>query len=185
MNWEEWEEKSDDAKKIRAKYQYTHRLSRKGYVGLIVEIMEQTGMTEEEINRALLWKKAREMKNGDEPVEELLDNSCYLTVDVASNIVAKGTIMEFSYLGENIEVMMELCVQGEVSLPIPLEEEFIVKVKDVVGHILSWPRHLVIQCSDLGKATVKPMEKKANLVKEKELESKKGKNGKENQTRKG
>ncbi|KAI3511051.1 hypothetical protein L1887_18193 [Cichorium endivia] len=52
---------------------------------------------------------------------------------------------------ENIEVMMELCVQGEVSLPIPLEEEFIVKVKDVVGHILSWPRHLVIQCSDLEK----------------------------------
>ncbi|KAI3496750.1 hypothetical protein L1887_39124 [Cichorium endivia] len=34
-----WEEKSDDAKKIRAKYQYNHRLSRKGYVGLIVEIV--------------------------------------------------------------------------------------------------------------------------------------------------
>ncbi|KAI3732930.1 hypothetical protein L1987_64142 [Smallanthus sonchifolius] len=85
----------------------------------------------------------------DKPHEESLDNSCYLAVDVASNIVAKGAIMKYSDSGEIIEVMMEICVQGEAFLPIPLEEELIMKVKDAVGHILSWPRHLVIRCSDL------------------------------------
>ncbi|KAI3797623.1 hypothetical protein L1987_32883 [Smallanthus sonchifolius] len=34
------------------------------------------------------------------------------------------------------------------------------KVKDAVGHILSWPRHLVIRCSDLEKAVAKPKSKK-------------------------
>jgi hypothetical protein len=45
--------------------------------------------------------------------------------------------------------MIETCVQGEALVPIPLEEEFVEKVKDALGYILSWPRHLVIQCSDL------------------------------------
>ncbi|KAI3695492.1 hypothetical protein L1987_78489 [Smallanthus sonchifolius] len=84
-----------------------------------------------------------------EPHEESLDNSCYLALDVASNTVAKGAIMKYSDSGENIEVMMEVCVQVEAFLPIPLEEELIMKVKDAVGHILSWPRCLVIRCSDL------------------------------------
>ncbi|KAI3821489.1 hypothetical protein L1987_09057 [Smallanthus sonchifolius] len=96
----------------------------------------------------------------DKPHEESLDNSCYLAVDVASNIVAKGAIMKYSDSGEIIEVMMEICVQGEAFLPIPLEEELIMKVKDAVGHILSWPRHLVIRCSDLEKAVAKPKSKK-------------------------
>ncbi|KAI3815296.1 hypothetical protein L1987_14958 [Smallanthus sonchifolius] len=96
----------------------------------------------------------------DKPHEESLDNSCYLAVDVASNIVAKGAIMKYSDSGEIIEVMMEMCVQGEAFLPIPLEEELIMKVKDAVGHILSWPRHLVIRCSDLEKAVAKPKSKK-------------------------
>ncbi|KAI3773956.1 hypothetical protein L1987_48495 [Smallanthus sonchifolius] len=56
--------------------------------------------------------------------------------------------------------MMEICVQGKALLQIPLEEEFIVKVKDVVGHILSWPRHLVIRCSDWENVVAKPMRKK-------------------------
>lgn len=45
--------------------------------------------------------------------------------------------------------MIETILQGEALVPFPLEEEFIVKVKDALGHILSWPRHLVIRCSDL------------------------------------
>ncbi|KAI3777726.1 hypothetical protein L1987_47528 [Smallanthus sonchifolius] len=168
-----------------------------------VRKMQQTDKTEGEIDRATLWKKARELKTrGFDPevqviadkialgteeqrghvrgmgkfvkplqyffepktvkqysvderfnkIEEELqtlkkeDNSCFLAVDVASNIVAKGAIMNYS---ENIEVMMEVSIQGEALLPIPLEEEFITNVKDAVGHILTWPRYLVIRCSDL------------------------------------
>lgn len=105
----------------------------------------------------------------DEPPKEVIDNSCYLAVDVASNIVAKGTIMKHSVSDESIEVMMEMCVQGEALLPIPLDEEFIVMVKDAVGHILHWPRHLVIRCSDLEKVNLKPKGKRAKLLKEEEV----------------
>nr|KAJ0202978.1 hypothetical protein LSAT_V11C500251850 [Lactuca sativa] len=84
-----------------------------------------------------------------EPPEESLDNSCLLAVDFAANVVAKGTIMKYSASDENIQVMMETILQEEALLPIPLEDDFIMKVKDALGHILSWPRHLVIRCSDL------------------------------------
>ncbi|KAJ0735616.1 hypothetical protein HanPI659440_Chr11g0434111 [Helianthus annuus] len=44
---------------------------------------------------------------------------------------------------------------------IPDEEpvEFIIEVGDAVGHVLSWPRHLVIRCSDLEKMVAKPKTK--------------------------
>ncbi|KAK9071564.1 hypothetical protein SSX86_007992 [Deinandra increscens subsp. villosa] len=269
-----WEEKSKKAKITRGQNKYNHHLSRKGYSGLIEEIMQETGKAEEEIDRALTWKRARELKKGgydpdvkkivdkieklekedndvavscgtkdvltralgneeqrgrvrgmgkfvsqqqyfylpktvksyledekkkmqqrldkveddvarlkrgsnfnasegascqiwedkkrveveveeeDEAQEELLDNSCYLAVDVPSNIVAKGNVDNNSLSGdENIEVMIEICFQGEALLPFPLEEEFIEKVKDAPGYILMWPRHLVIQCSNLEKVT--------------------------------
>ncbi|CAH1450249.1 unnamed protein product [Lactuca virosa] len=257
-----WEEKSTKAKNTRAHHKYNHRLSRKGYVGLINDIMQETGKTKEEIDRTLLWKKARELKTGGyesdvkmivdkidelhksrsfgevtcgthdvltealgtqeqrgrvrgmgkfitpqqyfylpknvkyyleienermdkrinkleddleklkrgvlnvskaascqvggviedvekEPRDESLDNSCLLAVEFAANVVAKGTIMKYR----------------ESLIPIPLEEEFIVKVKDALGHILSWPRHLVIRCSDLGKVVGKPVKKHATPVK--------------------
>ncbi|CAH1418455.1 unnamed protein product [Lactuca virosa] len=100
-----------------------------------------------------------------EPRDESLDNSCLLAVEFAANVVAKGTIMKYSASDENIEVMMETILQGEALIPIPLEEEFIVKVKDALGHILSWPRHLVIRCSDLGKLVAKPVKKHATPLK--------------------
>nr|KAJ0213176.1 hypothetical protein LSAT_V11C400212370 [Lactuca sativa] len=59
-----WEEKSTKAKNTRAHHKYNHRLSRKGYAGLINDIMQETGKTEEEIDRTLLWKKARDLKIG-------------------------------------------------------------------------------------------------------------------------
>nr|KAJ0209697.1 hypothetical protein LSAT_V11C400191750 [Lactuca sativa] len=55
-------EKSMKAKNTRAHHKYNHRLSTKGYVGLINDIIQETGKTEEEIDRTLLWKKARELK---------------------------------------------------------------------------------------------------------------------------
>ncbi|CAH1453970.1 unnamed protein product [Lactuca virosa] len=271
-------EKSTKAKNTRAHHNYNHRLSRKGYVGLINDILQETGKTEQEIDRKLLWKKVRELKTGGyesdvnkivdkidelqksgsfgkvtcgthdvltealgtqeqrgcvrgmgkfitpqqyfylpknvkfyleienervdkrinkleddletlkrgvlnvseaascqvggvievvekEPLDESLDNSCLLAIEFALNVVAKGTIMKYSASDENIEVMMETILQGEDSIPIPLEEEFIVKVKDGLGHILSWPRHLVIQCTDLGKVVAKPVKKHATPVK--------------------
>nr|KAJ0184561.1 hypothetical protein LSAT_V11C900493200 [Lactuca sativa] len=269
-------EKSMKAKNTRAHHKYNHRLSRKGYAGLINDIMQETGKTEEEIDRTVLWKKARELKTGGydadvktivdkidelqksgsfgevtcgthdvltealgtqeqrgrvrgmgrfitpqqyfylpknvkyyleienervdkrinkleddleklkrgvlnvseaascqiggviedfekQPHNESLDNSCLLAVEFAANVVAKGTIMKAS--DENIEVMIETILQGEALVPFPLEEEFIVKVKDALGHILSWPRHLVIRCSDLGKVVAKSMKKHATPVK--------------------
>ncbi|CAH1439971.1 unnamed protein product [Lactuca virosa] len=57
-----WEEKGTKAKNTRAHHKYNHRLSRKGYARLINDIMQETGKTEEEIDRTLLWKKERELK---------------------------------------------------------------------------------------------------------------------------
>ncbi|KAJ0580220.1 hypothetical protein HanHA300_Chr04g0126701 [Helianthus annuus] len=258
----EWQDRSKKGKRLRAHNKYNHHLSRKGYANLLVEMMQETGKTEEEIDRATLWKKARVLKTGgfqkdvrvivdridelhrseasgnvicgtndvlaqalgtteprghvrgmgkfvtqhqyfylpktvkhylddekkkndqrfnkleddleklkkgmtnvseagscqmwgnedyeDDPLEDRLDNSCLLAVDFPSNIVAKGTIlMDTCEGGETAKVMMEVALQGETLLPIPLEEEYIEKVKEAVGHILSWPRHLVIRCSEM------------------------------------
>ena len=51
--------------------------------------------------------------------------------------------------GENIQVVMESFVQGKELLPIPLEEQGILTVEAAIGHVLTWPRHLVQKCSDL------------------------------------
>ncbi|KAJ0711979.1 hypothetical protein HanOQP8_Chr09g0329881 [Helianthus annuus] len=255
----QWEETSKKAKKVRAHHKYNHHLSRKGYARLTTEIMQETGLEEEEIDRAMLWKRARELKIGgfdsdvqvvvdridklkesdsgegtcgthdvltqalgtdeqrghvrgmgkfvtpqqyfylpntvkhymdtekkkydkrlnkledeleklkrgvnnvseaescqwgnedleDNPDEEPLDMSCFLAVDNASNIVAKGTILMDTNEEEFLRVMLEICLHREALLPVPLEEGFIMEVGDAIGQILSWPRHLVIQCSDL------------------------------------
>ncbi|MFS7889183.1 hypothetical protein Hanom_Chr00s000003g01603971 [Helianthus anomalus] len=265
----QWEETSKKAKKVRAHHKYNHHLSRKGYARLTTEIMQETGLEEEEIDRAMLWKRARELKIGgfdsdvqvvvdridqlkesdsgegtcgthdvltqalgtdeqrghvrgmgksvtpqqyfylpntvkhymdtekkkydkrlnkledeleklkrgvnnvseaescqwgnedleDNPDEEPLDMSCFLAVDNASNIVAKGTILMDTNEEEFLQVMLEICLHREALLPVPLEEEFIMEVGDAIGHILSWPRHLVVQCSDLEKMLAKPKTK--------------------------
>ncbi|KAE8727748.1 hypothetical protein F3Y22_tig00005377pilonHSYRG00070 [Hibiscus syriacus] len=109
----------------------------------------------------------------DKLPEELLDTSCYLAIDIASNIVGKGTIVKHNDLsGENIEVMMEMSVQGDALLPFPLDEEFIYKVKDVVRFLVKWPRHLVIRCYDLEKVLAFMGNKRVNGD---EVESNKGK----------
>ena len=50
------------------------------------------------------------------------------------------------FTGENIQVIMDSFIQGEALLSIPLEEESIFIVKDAIGQVLSWPRHLVQKC---------------------------------------
>ncbi|CAI9265073.1 unnamed protein product [Lactuca saligna] len=90
-----WEEKSTKAKNTPAHHKYNHRLSRKGYVGLINDIMHETGKTEEEIDRTLHKLPSRGVIVDVEkkPRDESLDNSCLLAVEFAANVVAKGTIM--------------------------------------------------------------------------------------------
>ncbi|CAI9299081.1 unnamed protein product [Lactuca saligna] len=168
--------------------------------------MQETGKTEEEIDRTMLWKKERELKTGGyesdvkitvdrinvkqylEIENERLDKrihkheddleklkrgvinisevaSCQvggviediekeppeesLVVDFTANVIAKGTIVKYSASDENIQVMMETILQGDALLPMPPEEELIVKVKDAPGYILCCPRHLLIRCSNL------------------------------------
>ncbi|KAJ0677830.1 putative Ulp1 protease family catalytic domain, papain-like cysteine peptidase superfamily [Helianthus annuus] len=95
----------------------------------------------------------------DIPDEEPLDMSCFLAVDNASNIVAKGTILMGTNEEGLLQVVLEICLHREALLPFPLKEEFIIEVGDAVGHVLSWPRHLVIRCSDLEKMVAKPKTK--------------------------
>ncbi|MFS7943149.1 hypothetical protein Hanom_Chr06g00496911 [Helianthus anomalus] len=72
----------------------------------------------------------------DNPDEEPLDMSCFLAVDNALNIVAKGTILMDTNEGEFLQVMLEICLHRKALLPVPLEEEFIMEVGDAIGHIL-------------------------------------------------
>ncbi|KAF5791510.1 hypothetical protein HanXRQr2_Chr09g0395611 [Helianthus annuus] len=69
------QETSKKAKKVRAHHKYNHHLSRKGYARLTTEIMQETGLEEEEIDRAMLWKRARELKIGgfDSDVQVVVD----------------------------------------------------------------------------------------------------------------
>ncbi|KAE8672344.1 hypothetical protein F3Y22_tig00111843pilonHSYRG00019 [Hibiscus syriacus] len=242
--WQYILEISEKAKKMRGQYRYNHRLSRKGYAGLTLEIMQEMGKEEDKIDRALLWKKARQMKKGGydpnvqiivDKMEEMQKSETLREVSCGTNdmltqalgtqeqrgrvrgmgkfvrphqyfvlpntvkkyldgekkkfekrfnqiegtieklqkgmnhasegascqgwgkadfednppeellVIAKGTIVKHN----DLSVMMEMSVQGDASLPFPLDEEFIYKVKDAVGFIVKWPRHLVIRCSDL------------------------------------
>ncbi|XP_020417779.1 uncharacterized protein LOC18791159 [Prunus persica] len=58
-----------------SKCKYHHRTSRKGYIGVVEELVDKKIVAkDEEVDRALLWKVAREDKNGkilDEEVVEL------------------------------------------------------------------------------------------------------------------
>ena len=68
----------------------------------------------------------------------ILKNICIITIYIFSFFRRLDVNYFFIYVtDENIEVMMETIFQGEALIPIPLEEEFIVKVKDALGHILA------------------------------------------------
>ena len=62
----DFEAKHAEQKERREKLEYNHRLSRKGYVGLTDQLVE-TMPEGQEIDRAVLWKKAREDKIGNIP----------------------------------------------------------------------------------------------------------------------
>ncbi|KAL6272264.1 hypothetical protein ACE6H2_022956 [Prunus campanulata] len=62
----DFEAKHAEQKERREKLEYNHRLSRKGYVGLEDHLIE-TMPDVEEIDRAVIWKKAREDKTGNIP----------------------------------------------------------------------------------------------------------------------
>ncbi|RVW69555.1 hypothetical protein CK203_059353 [Vitis vinifera] len=75
--WDSIEEYREIQKERRKRNIYNHHLSRKGYAGLEEEMMVASGSIET-IDRSILWKKAREKKDGtfDEvaiPVIEKID----------------------------------------------------------------------------------------------------------------
>ncbi|XP_042460666.1 uncharacterized protein LOC122044204 [Zingiber officinale] len=71
-------------------YKYHHRLSRKSYIGLEAELREKKLIAEnEEVDRSLLWRKAREDKSG--------------------NI----TNMEIAEVAEKIDDLLEKKMKGE------------------------------------------------------------------------
>ncbi|PWA91381.1 transposase, Ptta/En/Spm [Artemisia annua] len=78
---------SQKASTNRKRNKYNHRLSRKGYAGLISEI-------EEEIDRAECWKKAREKKTGgfDPDVQKVVDKIEILKKDKDYSEDPMGTI---------------------------------------------------------------------------------------------
>ncbi|BFG25082.1 hypothetical protein CerSpe_113560 [Prunus speciosa] len=75
-------------KQRREKLEYNHRFSRKGYVGL-EDQLEET-MPDEEIDRALLWKKAREDKTGNIPDPKVAEKA--KLIDDLQKQVSEGTL---------------------------------------------------------------------------------------------
>ncbi|XP_062006048.1 uncharacterized protein LOC133723246 [Rosa rugosa] len=61
---EEWLKLNNDQRERVKKRKYHHRLSRKGYIGLEEELRD-TWPEGEVIDRAIMWKKARLLKNGE------------------------------------------------------------------------------------------------------------------------
>ncbi|XP_016652454.1 PREDICTED: uncharacterized protein LOC107881913 [Prunus mume] len=72
----------------REKCEYNHRLSRKGYVVLEDELEET--MPGEEIDRSLLWKKAREDKQGNIPNTMVAEKA--KLIDDLKKQVSEGTL---------------------------------------------------------------------------------------------
>ncbi|CAL8137331.1 unnamed protein product [Prunus armeniaca] len=70
------------------KCEYNHRLSRKGYVGLEDELEET--MPGEEIDRSMLWKKAREDKQGNIPDPKVVEKA--KLIDDLKKQVFEGTL---------------------------------------------------------------------------------------------
>ncbi|CAL2259824.1 unnamed protein product [Prunus armeniaca] len=72
----------------REKYEYNHRLSRKGYIGL-EDQLEET-MPSEEIDQSLLWKKAKEDKQGN--ISDLKVAEKAKLIDDLKKQVSEGTL---------------------------------------------------------------------------------------------
>ncbi|XP_038716910.1 uncharacterized protein LOC120010250 [Tripterygium wilfordii] len=68
----------------RALYKFNHRLSRRGYVGLMKDVCSETGASEDLVDRSELWKRARRMKNGGYDPE---------TADIINKIVSNLNIV--------------------------------------------------------------------------------------------
>ncbi|KAL6286131.1 hypothetical protein ACE6H2_010521 [Prunus campanulata] len=73
----------------REKLEYNHRLSRKGYVGLADQLVE-TMPEGQEIDRAVLWKKAREDKSGNIPDPKAAEKA--KLIDDLQKQVSEGTL---------------------------------------------------------------------------------------------
>ncbi|KAL6284621.1 hypothetical protein ACE6H2_015550 [Prunus campanulata] len=85
----DFEAKHAEQKERREKLEYNHRLSRKGYVGLTDQLVE-TMPEGQEIDRAVLWKKAREDKTGKIPDPKAAEKA--KLIDDLQKQVSEGTL---------------------------------------------------------------------------------------------
>ena len=83
-----------EQKQRREKLEYNHRLSRKGYVGLEDQLVE-TMPDIEEIDRAVLWKKAREDKTGNIPDPKVAEKAKIIVSLTNSVLNLKNIVFYF------------------------------------------------------------------------------------------
>ncbi|KAK1550803.1 hypothetical protein Q3G72_025108 [Acer saccharum] len=236
--WEYVKKTRKEQQKKRKKNKYDHRLSRKGYVGLIEELKKNPKYKGKSLDRSLLWRLARQDKNEkfdsdtqsvvdkidqlmqqyDEGSLQVVDSqdvltmalgtpehsgrvraeleaeiqslkqqnstpkhskvsssnmpnkvcmddqemcilpgletnveggACKLAIDCKENIVATGTIIE--YKSSNCLVSIKVVFDRDADFLIADDDESLVKVNDVVGHHVFWPKNLVIHTPKIVK----------------------------------
>ncbi|RZC87979.1 hypothetical protein C5167_004157 [Papaver somniferum] len=75
----------------RKKNIYPHRLSRKGYAGLVEQLKQKEGFSFDELDRSILWKKAREDKSGVIPHDATRER--VKTIDKLAKQVKEGSLV--------------------------------------------------------------------------------------------
>ncbi|KAL4032644.1 hypothetical protein IC575_005724 [Cucumis melo] len=68
---------------------------------------------------------------------------CKLAFEMKDHVVAWGTIIDSDVEGNNVKVVVDVVVDGDCAIPIPLEQGMYKMPQEVGSHIL-WPRDLVI-----------------------------------------
>ncbi|KAL6340566.1 hypothetical protein AAG906_010474 [Vitis piasezkii] len=160
-------------KERRKKHIYNHHLSRKGYAGLEEEMMVASGLTKT-IDRSILWKKAREKKDGtfDEvpiPVIEKIVRKCELAMGTKENKVGGRTII--LECGPNYLVVVDVPYDASAPLPIPIPRQT-TTVGAAIGYQVLWPTYLVsIHTPILVKRTVNEVEVKSKSEKPQDIKN--------------
>ncbi|XP_042419139.1 uncharacterized protein LOC122007345 isoform X2 [Zingiber officinale] len=92
-----WEVIHEKQKERMMHYKYHHRLSRKGYIGLEAKLREKKLIAEnEEVDRSLLWRKAREDKSGNITNTEIAE-----VAEKIDDLLEKKVKGEFKPFGMN------------------------------------------------------------------------------------
>ncbi|KAJ0077590.1 hypothetical protein Patl1_35363 [Pistacia atlantica] len=124
---------------------------------------QDTGYTKEEIDRSLTWKLDRKRKDAcyDSEVAHIVEKISDLETKAKSGLLetdGKNDILSQALRtkehpglvrGPNVWVTMDVVFNGSPSLPIPDDEEFLIKVSNVIGHRLLLPEELVLRAVEM------------------------------------